>query len=298
MIDNQRQAYVYAMMAVFFWSTVATAFKISLRYLNFVELLLIATLVSTLCFFTILILQGKISLLKSLNRRDLFYSLGLGFLNPFLYYLVVFKAYSLLPAQQAQPLNLVWGIVIVLLSVPILKQKVKPKTLLALLISFSGVVIISSEGNFSHLHIKSPLGVALALGSSLIWSFYWLLNTRDKLDPLVRLFLNCCFGTLFTFLFLVFFYPLRIPEIEGVLGAAYSGVFEMGITFYVWLKALKLSASTARVSILIYFMPFLSLIFIHLFVGEKILLASISGLALIVAGIIIQQYEDLRKKTS
>lgn len=279
------------------WSTVATAFKISLRYLDAAELLLVASFSSTLCLFIILVLQpgGRCpqpqgGRLKSIKKSDLLYSAGLGFLNPFLYYLIVFKAYSLLPAQQAQPLNLIWGIVIVIFAVPILKQKIKPRTLLALLISFSGVVIIAAEGNFSQLHIKSPLGVGLALGSSVIWSLYWLLNTKDKLEPTVRLFLNFCWGTVFTFIYLASFYPLRIPALAGILAAVYSGIFEMGVTYYVWLKALKLTRSTARISILIYIMPFISLIFIHIFVGEKILLSSIFGLVLIVLGIIYRQF--------
>lgn len=295
MIKDQKKAYLYAMLAVLAWSTVATAFKISLRHLNFVELLLIASFSSTICLFFILTVQKKIPLLKSLRKTDFLYSFVLGSLNPFLYYLIVFKAYALLPAQQAQPLNLIWGVVIVILSAPILKQKIRSRTLIALLISFSGVVIISTEGNFSHLHIKSPLGVGLALGSSLIWSLYWLLNTKDKLDPLIRLFLNFCCGTVFTFLFLISFYPIRIPAAAGILGAVYSGIFEMGITYYVWLKAMKLSRTTAGISILIYIMPFISFVFIHLFVGEEILLASVFGLVLIVAGILFQKLDEFKQ---
>jgi len=294
-IKDQKKAYLYAGLAVLAWSTVATAFKISLRHLNFVELLLIASFSSTICLLVILIVQKKISLIKSLNKSDLLLSFILGGLNPFLYYLIVFKAYALLPAQQAQPLNLIWGIVIVIMSAPILKQKIKARTLTALLISFSGVIIISTEGHFSHLHIKSPLGVGLALGSSVIWSLYWLLNTKDKLDPLIRLFLNFCFGTVFTFLFLIAFYPLRVPAAAGILGAVYSGVFEMGITYYVWLKAMKLSRTTAGISILIYIMPFISFVFIHLFVGEEILPASIFGLVLIVAGILFQKFDEFKQ---
>ena len=122
-MKDQKKAYLYAGLTVLLWSTVDSAFKISLRYLNFVELLSIASFISTLCLFIILLSKNKIHLLKTIKKRDFFYSSLLGALNPFLYYLIVFKAYELLPAQQAQPLNLTWGIVIVLLSAPILKQK-------------------------------------------------------------------------------------------------------------------------------------------------------------------------------
>jgi drug/metabolite transporter (DMT)-like permease len=79
----------------------------------------------------------------------------------------------------------------------------------------------------------------------------------------------------------------------GLLGATYVGIFEMGITFVIWLKALKFSKTTARVSNLIYLSPFLSLVFIYLFVGEQILFSTVIGLILIVVGIFVQQYSSL-----
>ncbi len=73
----------------------------------------------------------------------------------------------------------------------------------------------------------------------------------------------------------------------GVLGATYIGIFEMGITFVIWLKALKFSQTTARVSNLIYLSPFLSLVFIYFLVGEQMLFSTVIGLILIVVGIFV-----------
>jgi drug/metabolite transporter (DMT)-like permease len=64
----------------------------------------------------------------------------------------------------------------------------------------------------------------------------------------------------------------------------------MGITFVLWLNALRFSSTTAKVSNLIYLSPFISLIIIHLTVGETILASTVAGLALIVSGILLQQY--------
>ncbi len=62
----------------------------------------------------------------------------------------------------------------------------------------------------------------------------------------------------------------------------------MGLTFVFWLKALKMSRSTAQVSNLIYLSPFISLVLIHYVVGETILPSTIIGLLFIVSGILIQ----------
>lgn len=279
-----------ALTVVFFWSTVASAFKLSLQYFSVIELLLYSTFFSAAVLFIILAVQGRIALFKTLKGKDYLFSALLGFLNPFLYYLVIFKAYTLLPAQMAQPLNMIWGIVLVLISIPILKQKVRVIDMLALLVCFSGVVVISTQGNLFGFHIDSPLGVLLAVGSSLVWSFYWVLNVRDKLDGVLRLFLNFVFGFGFILLTIIFIFPIKAPVLEGVLGAFYIGLFEMGLAFALWVKALKLADAAVNIAILIYIVPFISFIFIHLFVGEQIHLSSVFGAAMIVAGILLNKY--------
>ncbi|HHO76666.1 MAG TPA: EamA/RhaT family transporter, partial [Deltaproteobacteria bacterium] len=58
------------------------------------------------------------------------------------------------------------------------------------------------------------------------------------------------------------------------------------------LCALRLSENTAKVGYLIFLSPFLSLVFIHFFVGETILFSTFIGLILIVAGLVLQQTES------
>lgn len=291
-MKRQNQAYAYAITAVLFWSTVASAFKLSLRYLHFLHLVLYASFVSSLCLLIILKSQNKLHLLKTYSKKEFFHSALLGFLNPFLYYVVLFKAYSLLPAQIAQPLNWTWPIMLVLLSIPLLNQKITFNSILAIIISFIGVFIISTHGNIFSFHFTNPAGVLLALGSSVIWALFWIYTIKDKRDETAKLFLNFTFGFIYILIIILIFSKIIIPEIAGFLGATYVGLFEMGITFVVWLKALKTSKTTAQVSNLIYLAPFLSLIVIYFVVGEKILFSTIIGLIFIIAGIVLQQYSS------
>lgn len=125
----EKKGYLYAFIAVINWSTVASAFKISLRYMDFIHLLFFSSITSIIILFLVLLVQNKIKLLKEYSKKDYLSSILLGFLNSFLYYTVLFKAYSLLPAQEAQPLNYTWPIMLVLFSIPLLKQKIKLKKL-------------------------------------------------------------------------------------------------------------------------------------------------------------------------
>jgi len=293
---QQTQAYLLALATVSLWSTVATAFKLSLRYLPVPQLLLLSGIVSVAVLAILLAVQGKLGLLLRLSRRDLWHSAFLGLLNPFAYYLVLFTAYDLLPAQEAQPLNYTWAITLSLLSVPLLGHRLTRADCLALLISYSGVYVISTRGDLAALSFSEPLGVALALLSTVIWALYWLLNTRDTMDAGCRLFLNFAFGTLFLALVVPFWGGFPAWDPAGWGGAAYIGLFEMSLSFFLWSLAMKKTYSAAKIGILIYLSPFLSLVFIHYLVGEEILGSTIVGLFLIVLGIGLQQAAGLRER--
>ncbi len=293
-MKNQSKAYIYAGFTIFFWGTSASAFKIGLKYVDYFQLLFVATLTTIVFLFLVLLYQGNLSGLKNQTKKEYGKSLLLGFLNPFLYYTILFIAYSLLPAQVAQTLNFVWPITLVLLSIPILRQKLELKSAIALLLSFIGVILISSQGNLINFEFSNPLGIFLALGSSIIWALFWLFNVRDNRDEIVKLLLNFIFAMLFIFITTIIFSDLYSISWQGILAGVYIGLFEMGITFVIWLKALKLAGRTDKIGNLIYLTPFCSLVFISIVLKEKILITTIFGLILIVLGILIQQMK--RKK--
>ncbi|MCG8429192.1 MAG: DMT family transporter [Chromatiales bacterium] len=288
-MHDQQKALSYAITTVLLWSTVATAFKLSLGYLSPLQLLFYACLTSSLTLFVLIMFTGRFAILTTLKRHDLKRGVLLGLLNPLLYYLVLFKAYDLLPAQEAQPINYTWAITLSLLSVPLLGHRLSRIELLSILVCYTGVVVIVTHGEPFTLSFSSLPGVALALISTLIWSFYWIYNTRIKLDPVVSLFLN--FITALPLLGLLMWVTggFHSITVEGIAGAVYVGIVEMGVAFVLWLQAMRLTTSTVRIATLIYFAPFLSLVLIHFLVGEEILWSSIAGLILIVAGNLIQR---------
>ena len=288
-MTNQTKAYLYAGIAIFFWSTVASAFKVGLQHINFIQFLFFASWTSLFVLLIINLFRGNLNKLKSLEKKDLAFSALMGALSPFGYYLVLFKAYEILPAQVAQPLNMVWPIVLVFLSVILLKQKISYKSFIALFISFIGVYFISSQGEPGTLAFKEPLGVLLAAGSSLIWSLYWIYNIKKGLDETLQLLLNFFFASVYITLFILIFNDFRNLDMTGITLAVYAGIFEMGITFILWIRAMKYTASNDKISNLVYIAPFLSLIFIHYFVGETIYVTSLIGLSLIVIGILVEK---------
>ncbi|WP_203300118.1 DMT family transporter [Marinobacter sediminum] len=288
-MTNQKQAMLYGLATVLLWSTVATAFKLALRELAPVEMLLIACTSSVLVIAIILMIQGRWHQVFSLSRRQYAQSFGMGLINPCLYYFVLFGAFDRLPAQEAQPLNYTWALVLAYLSVPFLGQRLRKTDILAGLVCYAGVVVIATRGAVTSLTFSDPLGVSLAIGSTVIWASYWILATRDARDPVVGLFLNFLFGLPVIALICGLTEGFNLPGPGAFAAAVYVGVFEMGIAFVLWSYAMKKAENTSRVSNLIFISPFLSLVFIYFILGEQILPSTYIGLVLIVAGLWLQQ---------
>jgi len=294
-MNKSRQSYIYAGLAIFFWSTIPTAFKISLGELDILPMLTIACITSTLALLAIILISGKSGLILKNSVGELINSAILGFINPFLYYIILLKAYQLLPAQVAQPLNMIWPIILVFLSVPLLGQKIGRKSFVALFISFAGVYLISSQGNPFRFGGSNLSGVLLATGSSIFWAFYFILNVKDKREEAIKLFINFFFGSLYLLIAMTVSGHWETGvSFRGALGSVYIGLFEMGITFFFWLKALTLAPTTDKISNLVYFAPFISLLFVNYFLKESVYYTTPAGLLLIIGGIFIQNRKTVR----
>jgi len=264
MIKNQKTATLFALLSVLMWSTVATAFKITLTYFSALQMLLVASLVSSAVLLIICYRQHKISLLKaSFVQRPYFYLL-MGAINPFLYSLS-------------------------LLAVPVLGQKLRRNDVIAIALGYLGALIIATKGDLLALDFFSPLGVTLALLSTILWACYWIFNSKNDADPMIALSLCFLCSLPMIILTILIFDDIYITAWQGWLGAIYIGLFEMGLAFVAWLTALKYAESTSKISNLIFISPFVSLLLLSQIIGEIIYPATVIGLVLIITGLFIQK---------
>ena len=289
-MSDAKKAYLYALTTVLFWSTVATAFKIALAYLDVFQLLFYACLSSVLVLLTPILVQSQLAELWREFRDHWRISLLAASLNPLCYYLILFAAYDRLPAQVAQPINYTWAIVLTLMSVIFLKQRPTRFDFIAVFVCYTGVLIIATQGQFDSIQIGQGqgAGLLLAIASTVVWSSYWILNIRDARDHRFAMCLNFLVALPISLAICLLFSSLMVAP-EGLAAAAYVGIFEMGLAFLFWSRALRMADNTSRVSTLVFLSPFLSLYFINRFLGEVIYTTTYAGLVVIVAGLLIQR---------
>mgnify|MGYP005990809211 CR=1 FL=1 len=297
MEKNQSLAFKLALFTVFLWSTVATAFKIALQSASVSQLVLVSSLTSLLVLVFIYVYQSKSNTQSLLNvfKQSPWRFIAAGLINPVIYYLVLFAAYERLPAQIAQPINYTWAIVLSLLAVPILKQKFTKGDAIGLFFCYLGVFILVTRFDFAQFSEINLLGVFFAVLSTLLWASYWMINAKISAPPVTALLL--CFICAIPSLIVIALFNWSSFEfnINNVAAAIYIGLFEMSLAFVFWLKAMRLSTSTAQISILIYLSPFLSLVFIYFILGEPIYLTTVIGLIVICVGLLAQKQLNQKK---
>lgn len=290
-MKQTNKAIIYACAAVLSWSTVATAFKKSLEHLTHFELVLVACVTSLVIFTVLMTVQKKWNLLKGLSVKEWGYFALLGLLNPVAYYLVLFKSYDLLPAQVAQPINYAWPIVLVVLLAIFTRQPIPAKKYIGMAISLGGVAMISLGGGQAMGKSLPVGGLLLAALSAFLWASYWVVNNKNKerFDASLAFFMTFLFGSIYMTVGALFV-GVDLNTVPGLLWGSYVGAFEMGIPFIFFGMAMRKTDNPALINQLTYLSPFMSLFLIAIVLGEKIVPTTMIGLALIVFGIVFNEY--------
>lgn len=281
---------VLGAFAVLSWSTVATAFKIALEQLSVFELVFVATATALAIFTVWMCVTRSWSVLRHLSPGVWSRFALLGLVAPVAYYLILFSAYDYLPAQIAQPLNYLWPIILAVLLAVFGHKPIPKAKYLGMVISLAGLVFISVGGK-GITGTVSVLGIALALGSALLWATYWIINDslKNEVSEGTSLFLTFLFGMIYCLIGSIFV-PVSAMSMPALLSGMYIGAFEMGVPFICFGLAIRETDNPALINQMCYLSPFLSLFFISVVLGEPIMPTTIVGLVLIVGGLIYNEY--------
>jgi len=280
------KAILYTLICVVSWAFIPVASKEILKDMNNYAMLLFSNAISTVVLFFYLLLSRKVNLLKKYSLKDYLTLSFLGFLGSYLFYIVLYKAFSLSLAQEVFIINYTWPILIVLLSAPILKEQLTLTKLISIAISFFGVIIILTRGNLSHIKFTSAKGDLLALLASFCFALFSVLGKMVQYDQIISVFIYFLSATVFSLLTLNYAHIKSITA-NSLFWLFINGVFINGISYIFWFKALK-STKAVVVSNIAYLTPALSLLFISAILREKIETYSIFGLMFILAGISMQ----------
>lgn len=163
--------------------------------------------------------------------------LGVGGL--FGYHALYFAALQLAPPAEANLVNYLWPLLIVLLSAPLAGEKLGWPHLLGAFLGFAGVALLAF-GRGLHFAGDHMLGYALALGCALTWSLYSVLSRRFGETPTDAIAAFCAASAVLSLVCHLAFERTVWPATPTAwLAVLALGCGPAGTAFYFWDHAVK-----------------------------------------------------------
>lgn len=282
-------------MSAVLWGSTAAVVKLLGINLNSLQILFYSSAIATLSLFVIALSQHKLHLIKAYTKTTYIRFAYMAFLGVFLYYVLLYTALQLVPGQEAFVVNYTWPIWVVVFASIILKEKFTNKKAMAILFGFIGVAVVITKGNILGLEVTAMRGNALALIAAVSYGLFSVLSKKNDDDKVLATMFYYAFSFIYVLIFITLFSSLPMPTAKEWIGLIWLGVFTSGVAYVFWQLALKYG-DTSKMSNVIFITPFISLIYLMVLTGEKILLSSIIGASLIVTGVLIQNYAPKKNK--
>lgn len=281
-----KKVYLYVATAIFCWSTIATVSKLLLGGINCMQLLWINSFVAASALLVVSFANGKIKLLKNYKFKDYAITMMIGFPGTFFYYVFYYAGTDLMLASQAFIVNYLWPIMSVVFACVILKEKLTLRKIIAILVSFLGVAIVTG-GDLLQMNSSTSLGVLMCILGAVSYGLFTALNKKMDYDKILTVMISYM-GTFFvTTVINSINGDLFVPSLMQAPGFLWNGAFTMAVADTAWIMALK-KGDTAKISNFAYVTPFLSMVWTALILKEAITLKAVIGLSIMVLGIFIQ----------
>ncbi|MBQ9758027.1 MAG: DMT family transporter [Clostridia bacterium] len=291
-----KKTYLFAGISIFFWSTVAVTTKLLLGAYDNIQVLWASVFFAGASLVVFNVATGNIKKIKSYTAKDYFISMLIGLPGTFFYYIFYYAGADMMLASQAFIINYLWPIMSVLFACIILKEKMTVRKVVAIAMSFFGVVVVTS-GELLHFNKVTLLGALFCVFGAVSYGIFTALNQKKHYDKSITMMISYAATFVLTTVLNAAKGDLFVPSLGQTLGFAWNGIFTMAIANTLWVIALG-KGKTAKVSNLAYITPFLSLVWTGLILKEELSIFSVIGLVIIVSGIFIQLKEKAEPKHS
>jgi drug/metabolite transporter (DMT)-like permease len=286
----------YFLMAILLilWGSFAAVSKLVLNNIDSFQSQFYIFGIALIAMTIILVFTGKIRMLRNISIKD-YGKLVLYSIPSFTYYFFYMMALQLIPAVEASMLNYLFPVMILIFSVPINGEKLDKSKITSILIGLLGMVIILTNGSIQNIKMTNLKGDLLAIGGAVSWGIFSNLGKKNKVDTLISNYIIVAMNFIFSCISMNIFSHFIVPDFPSLMGLSWLGLSSIVISYYVWFKALKIAPSSLIAS-LSFITPFVTLVFIMIFLGEKITVIQIVGLLIILLGTGVQSMGSFLKK--
>ncbi len=282
-MQNRERGIFLVLVCVSFWALIPVVSKLGQSTLDSHQFLFWSCLNSFLILLITASIKGNLSEVARYSLKDHLNLILLGMLGIYIFYLFLYLGYSTTRGMEVLIFQYTWPIWIVLLSIPILKERINGKKLFALFMGFAGVFIVMTQGRFQDITINNPGSIFLVTTGAASFALFSVLSKRVNKDPYVVVtyyFFTACVAA---FISMLLFSDFSSPSINEILPILINGSLVNGISYLLWQKALRLTEASTLAPFT-FITPILSTIYLLIFFDEPFLLTHVIGLICILSG--------------
>lgn len=270
----QSRAIVQALLAMLLWSMLAFL-SVQLSHIPPLLLIGLALIIGSLCGVH-RISQWRVPIKVVL----------LGIYGLFGYHFCLFMALRLAPAVEANLINYLWPLLIVILSPLFLTgYSLKARHIFAAFLGLAGAALIVTGGRLS-FDSRYMSGYMLAALAAFIWSSYSLMTKRIESFPNAAIGLFCLCSGLLALLMHFLLEPRYVFAVKDFPLLILLGIGPMGAAFFLWNAALR-NGDPRVIGSIAYLTPMLSTLVLIVTGSGRFALTSGIAIVLIAGGSVV-----------
>lgn len=264
-------------------------FKEAIRYFHPMTVVFFRLLLASVVLFAVLYPMKKITRIKKKDRKYFFL---LALCEPFLYFIGESNGLTIVSATIGSVIIALIPVFSSIFAMIFLKEKLKILNYAGICISFTGIVIFIFNADSSLAYnTKGLLLMFLAVVSAIGYNIF-IGKLAGLYNPVFIVFVQMTIGCL---LFLPVFMVCDIQHVvsqpfavKGLIPVAELGIFASCGAFILYSYAIAKTGVT-RSAIFTNCIPVITAIFSFLILGEQLTLQNITGMIIVIAGLMMSQ---------
>jgi len=290
-VTGRLKGTVYALVCVALWALIPVVAKLGQTTLDNHQFLFWSSLISFLVLALTTIVSGNLSVVTNYRFREFVYYFVLGLLGTYIYYLFLYLGYANATGMEVLVVQYTWPVFVVILSIFILKERFRFRTLVSIVLGFIGVLIVLSKGNFEEIHVSNGMVIMLVSAGAFCFALFSVLSKSVSKEPLGVIsvyFLSACITS---FLSMHYFSEFAFPSNSELLPVILNGVLVNGFSYVFWIIALR-STEASYLAPYIFLTPIISAVYLIFLFNEPFLIVYGVGLVLVISSGLMNSLSD------
>ncbi|MDP2173633.1 MAG: DMT family transporter [Candidatus Cloacimonadaceae bacterium] len=286
--------YLKATLAMLFWALTFVWIKVALETYRPIEIVFLRLVLASLLLFTVMLLSGH---WQKINRKDMLHMMLVSLCEPFLYFLGEANGMQHVSATLGSLIISTIPIVTAVGAWLFLREKIYPLLVVGLIVSFSGVAVMSLGTDDLAATTTGILFLLLAVMAGMLYGLL-IRSLTLKYSALTIVAWQSFFG-------LIYFVPVFFindwshfinlqHSTRGLTTIAGMSIFASVGAFLLYTGVIR-ELGVIRANIFTNLIPVFTVILAFLILGDRLNTQSSIGLALTLTGLVISQYRDLQR---